>query len=735
MFKKWKGALILLLCLTLCVQYVPRVFAEDAAGETEWIDLEGKVVGQEPSQQQIMLMSLAKDGSVALQSGSYTNWIDRVDIPEYAKDLYDQLADELFWTDDANFSATGTNARTVTYKYADGHEEPHTLNVIDVYEKSYPDGVTDDVADADAAEAAAYIQAACDALDRDYPGLYWLSGMVKTGTSYSVSSRDGQITGVKVYLILKDHTSGDEYDMRRSGYQTAAAVRNAIAERDAAAKVILDGASGDAYKQIQYFNKWLTDHNEYNTNLATAASASPLSWECISALKGSTGTNGPVCEGYARAFKYLCDEKGIPCVLVDGNAKNKADSAGEAHMWNYVKLGEQWYAVDVTWNDPVVDGRTGALSGGERELYLAVGANTVNDSGMTFKESHPAENRVSTSGTGFTNGPELSEEKFDTNTKLPDLTDPEPDDSSEGEGSGSENDPEQDQPSNPPSESEGSGSENDPEQDQPSNPPSEGEGSGSENDPEQDTPSNPPSEGEGSGSGTEPSNPPAGSGTDSGTSDASQEMGNTTAAAVAADIQSAAASGNGTVTVTMGNDTEIPQTVLDAAKNKNVDLVLNMNGYQWVINGRDITTVASGGIDLGVAKDVPNAVPDSLIASVADGQADSFTLSLNHNGTFGFKAVLTIPAGREYSGKYGNLYYYNKDSGKLEFVSAGKIASNGEVSFTFTHASDYVVVIGENQTPAASPATGDPSLMILYVILLAAAAAAAGMAIVRRRNA
>lgn len=51
------------------------------------------------------------------------------------------------------------------------------------------------------------------------------------------------------------------------------------------------------------------------------------------------------CAGYAKTFKYLCDIYKIPCVVVTGQANGN-------HMWNYVKVGNRWYAVDTTWDDP-----------------------------------------------------------------------------------------------------------------------------------------------------------------------------------------------------------------------------------------------------------------------------------------------------------------------------------------------------------------------------------------------
>ncbi len=53
-----------------------------------------------------------------------------------------------------------------------------------------------------------------------------------------------------------------------------------------------------------------------------------------------------VCEGYAEAFKILCDKEGIPCLNVVG------DTPDGAHKWNMVQMEDnQWYLVDVTWND------------------------------------------------------------------------------------------------------------------------------------------------------------------------------------------------------------------------------------------------------------------------------------------------------------------------------------------------------------------------------------------------
>ena len=62
-----------------------------------------------------------------------------------------------------------------------------------------------------------------------------------------------------------------------------------------------------------------------------------------------------VCAGYARAFQYLMNRLDIPVIYVTGTT-----DTGEAHGWNIVKCGDNYYNVDVTWGDPVfAEGESG----------------------------------------------------------------------------------------------------------------------------------------------------------------------------------------------------------------------------------------------------------------------------------------------------------------------------------------------------------------------------------------
>ena len=149
-----------------------------------------------------------------------------------------------------------------------------------------------------------------------------------------------------------------------------------------------------------------------------------------------------------------------------------------------------------------------------------------------------------------------------------------------------------------------------------------------------------------------------------------------------------------TVTVAMNGTTVVPKDIFDSIKGEDVTLVLDMgNGISWKINGQDITE-PSGDIDFGVTvgADAGKSIPVDVINNVT-GERYSMNLSLAYDGEFGFTATLTINMESKNAGLYANLFYYNEQTGELEFVSAGQIDADGNAELEFTHASDYTIVV------------------------------------------
>lgn len=53
-----------------------------------------------------------------------------------------------------------------------------------------------------------------------------------------------------------------------------------------------------------------------------------------------------VCEGYSEAASILLNRSGVKAKIITGKSK------GVGHAWNLVKLDDEWYHLDITWNDP-----------------------------------------------------------------------------------------------------------------------------------------------------------------------------------------------------------------------------------------------------------------------------------------------------------------------------------------------------------------------------------------------
>ena len=149
-----------------------------------------------------------------------------------------------------------------------------------------------------------------------------------------------------------------------------------------------------------------------------------------------------------------------------------------------------------------------------------------------------------------------------------------------------------------------------------------------------------------------------------------------------------------TVTVAMNGTTVVPKDVIDSIKGKDTTLVLDMgNGLSWKINGQDITDAAGDiDFDVTVGADAGKSIPVDVINNMT-GEHSSLNLTLAYDGEFGFTATLTVNMESKNAGLYANLFYYNEQTGELEFISAGQIDPDGNVELVFTHASDYTIVV------------------------------------------
>ena len=149
------------------------------------------------------------------------------------------------------------------------------------------------------------------------------------------------------------------------------------------------------YYKIMKAHNWIVENIEYNMQESSNNAN----------IYGALKDKRVVCEGYARLFKSLMDKLDIPCVLVSGVGIDAETNKTENHAWNYVYLKGNWYAIDTTWDDPVIIGN-GVVSKDLKYRFFLKGS-------REFNKTHIPEGNLVENGMEFVY-PELSEEDYVT---------------------------------------------------------------------------------------------------------------------------------------------------------------------------------------------------------------------------------------------------------------------------------------------------------------------------------
>ncbi len=182
--------------------------------------------------------------------------------------------------------------------------------------------------------------------------------------------------------IVKDEDGNPVPDYTAVDTAKTGVARTAAAK---AAEVVAANQDKGTYGKLVAYREFITDAVEYNK--AASKPDYPYGygdpWQLIYVFDGDSATN-VVCEGYSKAFKYLCDltwtgsDPEVACYLPTGTMDG-GTGAGD-HMWNIVSIGGANYLADITNCD---SGTTGApdqlfLCGAEGSVDASYVAATTN---------------------------------------------------------------------------------------------------------------------------------------------------------------------------------------------------------------------------------------------------------------------------------------------------------------------------------------------------------------------
>lgn len=204
-------------------------------------------------------------------------------------------------------------------------------------------------------------QSAIEAYFYDNPDVFYLDPnkmyLTLNTKSYSSGKKEYNVyinCGNKPNYFIDEFSSKEEVD-------------NAIAQLEQIRNYLVGYKTGDTYNDIKRIHDYLINSISYDESLSA-----PNIYNAYGALINRYC----VCEGYARALKYILDSMGIPCVMVVGTGINPTGQQ-EKHAWNYVQCNGNWYAVDTTWDDPVVRGGA-KVTEADKTKYFMKGANEFN---------------------------------------------------------------------------------------------------------------------------------------------------------------------------------------------------------------------------------------------------------------------------------------------------------------------------------------------------------------------
>ena len=188
--------------------------------------------------------------------------------------------------------------------------------------------------------------------------LYWFDKTVGISSSihYSFSS-DRIFFGEKdqigrAFAVAKEYSATREKDTFRLKTSTGTAVKKAA---ENAKKIVSANKEKEDLAKLKAYKEEICRLNTYNQAAARSSSmAYGNPWQLIYVFDGDPRTN-VVCEGYSKAFQYLCDQssfqKDISVISVGGemgtiNDRNRIE--WEEHMWNVVNIDGKRYLADIT---------------------------------------------------------------------------------------------------------------------------------------------------------------------------------------------------------------------------------------------------------------------------------------------------------------------------------------------------------------------------------------------------
>ncbi len=186
------------------------------------------------------------------------------------------------------------------------------------------------------------ISNALKALLDDNPAFFWLTG----GAQYKWTERGGVIMDITCRLELVEGITPSA--LRVMSAKLRATLRDITARA---------GQYRTHFQRILFVHDYIVDTTDYVSNAPMRYNA----YGCLVAHRA-------VCAGYAKAFQLIMEELGYECGYVRGSDR-KENTIHSTHAWNYIKIENDYYFIDVTWDDPKVENANSSYDNKTRHYF------------------------------------------------------------------------------------------------------------------------------------------------------------------------------------------------------------------------------------------------------------------------------------------------------------------------------------------------------------------------------
>ena len=300
------------------------IVGEEAINETYTV---GNIVTEEPEEEKSRNLEITKSNISSVQGNTSENLQSSQEVTNTNTDI---AINKYF------YNQLFGNQKIIYDKMLENKDNLKLGN----YKIEFSDTFSDTLSTDDGAEQLGKdYQTAIEAFMHDNPELFYIDVNkmllnIETTTKFLRTTHNVYISPASGKTYLSDDFGNVDQ------------IKLAINQVENVKNNIINSLTGTDYDKIMKIHDYLVDNIDYDSTYQATGT-----YNIYGALIGKKC----VCEGYAKSLKYLANQAGIKCEIMQGTGTNSSGQT-ESHAWNCAKIDGIWYEIDATWDDPIIIG-------------------------------------------------------------------------------------------------------------------------------------------------------------------------------------------------------------------------------------------------------------------------------------------------------------------------------------------------------------------------------------------